>query len=1365
MLKWKASNRLTRRVARLAAGAALVSALAVVGAQPVAAAGSLLPGGPKLADKSTAVAGDTINYIIPYFCSSTIPGDNCNGMTITDMLPTFIDVFGVQRPLVVVAATGNSHFSAATLSDRLVWTADNLIAGDSGAVTATMRVPNGLVGPSGATITNTASFNSNGVIVEAQPAVTTIAAATPNVIVTKSNDRTQILVDGNTTYTISVCPAPGGSHYPGGYAVIDGLPAGAEVVQPIAGGGVEGPTGTVSWSIANSLDSGFDAVTGCFTERLRVHYPSGLFPVGSTVTNSVTVDPGGPEPALGAASDGDTIRAPQPGMTLAKWTDSGNAVKDADPVNFMIWTANSDAEGNAGETPLDNLTIVDGPLPVGFDLTSVMPGQWVGGFSATIEVSDDGPSGPWTPIGTADGSAAQHVALAVPVSVGGASDGSGRYVRWSFAAELPEDFAFANPGQVQGSATAAPFLPEPGLPQTIDNCVSSSADATVQGETSTIVRGPACAAFTMQDAQPIGSIDKSVDTTLMQPGDVGTFTIASGNDLDATAPMVISATSPAMLQDCMPAFLVVDAITLNGWRDVSPGSLSCDAGETPLVFVYEVPTTLTAALELPSVEIDVHVSEFSDPQGAAPPGDIVNTATFSHPDVASCTQPSCADSATVTVSVSSTLKSRMQIQGFYDPAMTGPVVPYTDSSVDISADTYPGGPINFRIAVLNNGNADVRNFVIVGILPAEGDTGVKVASQLRYSQFRPTLEEPISAPAGWLVEYSASTQPCRDEIAPVALTSCEAPNWTSDLQSLAVAGSYRLTLVGTGPAFEPALTTIQLDDAVFERGEEIVVDFAMVAPLYDDSYDLNGTTAFPWEGLNPASQIDIDPSSQDSCADLNSPGDQPTTTGDRCPVARSSFAYAGIAFSPSNQFGEVGLGSEPPRVDVTVYAPPSNAVGDLVWEDLNANGLQEPDEPGIGGVTVALLNADRTASLDEDGAPRTTTTASDGTYSFVNLPDGDYRVRFVPPSGYLVSPANASGDPAGSDVGGATLDGSPNTGNDSDAPTPTAGASFTDTAVIHLAQQDGVGEFDPTWDLGIHRLAAPATSSLGDTVWHDVNGNGRQATDNSEPGVDGVTVRLFDAGGTLVATTTTAGGGKYLFSGLVPGAQYSVEFVISTLPAGFIATVANNGDEALDSDGDRSTGRSALYIAPQGGANLDVDFGIHQPNIDLQVSKAAQGVGSAGLSAGSEVTWAINVVNNGADVETSMITVTDQLPATLSFISASGDGWTCSASGQDVRCETQADLAPGASASTLRVVTRLSATAAGEIVNVVLVASANSEVTTSNNRSTATLTSTPQWLPATGSNAGPLVVLAAGSLISGVVLRRLARRRSSASAM
>jgi len=64
----------------------------------------------------------------------------------------------------------------------------------------------------------------------------------------------------------------------------------------------------------------------------------------------------------------------------------------------------------------------------------------------------------------------------------------------------------------------------------------------------------------------------------------------------------------------------------------------------------------------------------------------------------------------------------------------------------------------------------------------------------------------------------------------------------------------------------------------------------------------------------------------------------------------------------------------------------NSSIGDFVWNDLNEDGIQDPDEPGINGVTVHLLDVDENKCINE------TTTNIDGIYWFTGLKPGNYTV-------------------------------------------------------------------------------------------------------------------------------------------------------------------------------------------------------------------------------------------------------------------------------------------------------------------------------------------------------------------------------------
>ncbi|WP_185155514.1 SdrD B-like domain-containing protein [Rudanella paleaurantiibacter] len=120
-------------------------------------------------------------------------------------------------------------------------------------------------------------------------------------------------------------------------------------------------------------------------------------------------------------------------------------------------------------------------------------------------------------------------------------------------------------------------------------------------------------------------------------------------------------------------------------------------------------------------------------------------------------------------------------------------------------------------------------------------------------------------------------------------------------------------------------------------------------------------------------------------------------------------------------------------------------------------------------------------------------------------------------------------------------------------------------------RQDNNDPFLPSepFKVGI-KVKADVNSSYGNFVWLDANKNGIQ--DAGETGIDGVRVELHKDNGDnvndpktdpLIAFTSTANGGLYLFPGLAPGNYYAVFF----LPPGYETSPANATSDELDSDG------------------------------------------------------------------------------------------------------------------------------------------------------------------------------------------------------
>ena len=174
-----------------------------------------------------------------------------------------------------------------------------------------------------------------------------------------------------------------------------------------------------------------------------------------------------------------------------------------------------------------------------------------------------------------------------------------------------------------------------------------------------------------------------------------------------------------------------------------------------------------------------------------------------------------------------------------------------------------------------------------------------------------------------------------------------------------------------------------------------------------------------------------------------------------------------------------------------------------VYHDRDNDGVRDAGEEGIGGTVVKLF--------DENGnLVDTIVTNADGYYHFTGLSNGNYRIVESQPTGYLDG-LDTAGQIGGSTVGTATNPGD----------------------VIHEIElkfgQSGVeynfGEVLPT--------------SIGGYVHVDPDQD--NVFDPGEKPLSGVTIKLLDAEGNVIATTKTDSNGHYQFNNLPPGTYTVVE--------------------------------------------------------------------------------------------------------------------------------------------------------------------------------------------------------------------------------
>ncbi len=181
----------------------------------------------------------------------------------------------------------------------------------------------------------------------------------------------------------------------------------------------------------------------------------------------------------------------------------------------------------------------------------------------------------------------------------------------------------------------------------------------------------------------------------------------------------------------------------------------------------------------------------------------------------------------------------------------------------------------------------------------------------------------------------------------------------------------------------------------------------------------------------------------------------------------------------------------------------SGAITGTKFDDANGNGVRDAGEEGLAGVTIL--------AAAPVGGPLSTMTDASGNFSFTGLSAGTYELSEVVPDGFHQTFPGAPGTVVVTLAGG-------------------------QTATVLFGNQ-----------------ANAAAGTVTGLKFNDANGNGLR--DDGEPGVAAVTINLLaSAGGSLVASTTTASDGTFTFSGVNPGSYQVSEVVpdgsVQTLPGG-----------------------------------------------------------------------------------------------------------------------------------------------------------------------------------------------------------------------
>ncbi len=132
---------------------------------------------------------------------------------------------------------------------------------------------------------------------------------------------------------------------------------------------------------------------------------------------------------------------------------------------------------------------------------------------------------------------------------------------------------------------------------------------------------------------------------------------------------------------------------------------------------------------------------------------------------------------------------------------------------------------------------------------------------------------------------------------------------------------------------------------------------------------------------------------------------------------------------------------------------------------------------------------------------------------------------------------------------------------------------------------------------------------------------------------------------------------------LAPSASSSITLTVNPTIAGNLTNIAN---VATTNDTD-----------PSNDTASDPTLVNATPQPDLSITKTHSG----SFTLGTNGIYTLSITNVGAAGTTGTITVTDTLPIGMTFVSATGAGWTCSAINQIVTCTNAGALAPSASSA------------------------------------------------------------------------------------
>jgi len=363
---------------------------------------------------------------------------------------------------------------------------------------------------------------------------------------------------------------------------------------------------------------------------------------------------------------------------------------------------------------------------------------------------------------------------------------------------------------------------------------------------------------------------------------------------------------------------------------------------------------------------------------------------------------------------------------------------------------------------------------------------------------------------------------------------------------------------------------------------------------------------------------------------------------------------------------------------------PELSLGSTVFADNNNNGIQDPEDDGIEGVTIMVFNLgpDGIAENDDDEQVGQDVTDAEGNYFVDGLAPGDYYVKLTPSDDFPGSSDPTSDDPndnTDSDDNGLQPDGSgadvwsnvitlvggeeptdePGEGGDQDA---------ADDADGNMTLDFG---FRPAVDVSLIKVVSDAEPNVGDVITFTVtvsnegpnDATGISVEDNVPNGYSNIE---------NVSGTGSAAGSVITWTGLDIAAGSSVDLTfdvtveaplegvnfdnvaeVTTLDQADIDSEEGNG---IDPDEDGLIG-SEDDNPNDGSVDPDDDDDADNEPTTPQVADLSliKTVSDATPNVGDVITFTIEVINDGPNDATN-VAVADEVPNGYSAIENVSDG-------------------------------------------------------------------------------------------------------------